>query len=65
MAISDEDRFHHRNNGDGSFDSICTDCFLTVAIGADEGQLANHEATHICSATRRFAVAMGASGALD
>jgi hypothetical protein len=28
--------FQHRDNEDGSFDSICTRCFLTVASADEE-----------------------------
>jgi hypothetical protein len=40
--------FHHRVNADGTIDSICLRCFLTVAkadIGSDLQEL---EAAHQC-----------------
>lgn len=39
----------HRPNRDGSFDSICHACFATVASVRNEGELAQHERTHVCN----------------
>jgi len=36
----------HRRNNDGSFDSICKTCFMTVANATDEAMLAEHERNH-------------------
>ena len=42
-------RFPHRQNEDGTFDSICPDCFSTVARGLrTERQLAEFENQHDC-----------------
>ena len=57
--------FHHRHNRDGSFDSICAGCLLTVGCVAVESELTDHENAHTCSAARRFGVAMGASQSSD
>jgi hypothetical protein len=57
--------FQHRDNEDGSFDSICTRCFLTVAGADEEDQLASHEAIHVCSPIRLFAIATGAHAPAD
>jgi len=65
MANFDEDRFRHRNNKDGSFDSICTRCFLTVGSADEEGQLCCHEDSHKCSPVRPFAVVTGATVSMD
>jgi hypothetical protein len=40
--------FAHRLNGNGTHDSICTSCFVTVANLRDESELAPHERNHIC-----------------
>jgi hypothetical protein len=41
--------FPHRQNEDGTFDSICPDCFSTVARGLHtESQLAEFEDQHAC-----------------
>ncbi len=41
--------FPHRQNEDGTFDSICPDCFSTVVRGLyTESQLAEFEDQHAC-----------------
>ena len=40
--------FPHRHNADGSYDSICTICFATVASVQNEWELGSHESTHVC-----------------
>jgi hypothetical protein len=42
--------FPHRRNPDGSFDSICPDCFATIAKTQSEAELARHERNHLCRA---------------
>ena len=42
-------RFAHRHNKDGSHDSICTSCAVTVASVQDEDQLCAHESGHVCN----------------
>ena len=46
--MSRESRFPHRLNPDRTIDSICRVCFATVASVVDEGELARHEAVHVC-----------------
>ena len=41
--------FAHRQNGDGTFDSICLHCHLPIARRATEKQLTEAEQTHECS----------------
>ncbi len=41
-------RFPHRRNRDGSYDSICTLCFTTVASSETEEELGEAEAKPIC-----------------
>jgi len=60
MAPLPTAQFQHRNNGNGSIDSICTVCFLTIASAKDEEELAGYEETHICAPIRLFAIANGA-----
>jgi hypothetical protein len=48
MAISRTPRFPHRHNEDGSWDSICPKCFLTVAREELETELEAEEKAHIC-----------------
>ncbi len=38
----------HRPNKDGSYDSICTRCFATVASARNEAELTMLESTHTC-----------------
>jgi hypothetical protein len=41
--------FPHRQNEDGSFDSICPECFSTVVRGLrTERRLAEFEDQHVC-----------------
>ena len=40
--------FPHRQNDDGTYDSICTSCFLTVATARSEGELKALEKNHVC-----------------
>jgi hypothetical protein len=41
-------QFVHRLNDDESMDSICRDCFLTVATGQSESDLEREERNHHC-----------------
>jgi hypothetical protein len=43
--------FPHRQNRDGSFDSICSTCLLTVTNARMEAELTNHEMNHVCDPT--------------
>jgi hypothetical protein len=40
--------FVHTQNPSGSFDSICTECFVTVATRPTEAQLPRAESKHEC-----------------
>jgi ribosomal protein L40E len=40
--------FQYRNNPDGSWDSICLRCFLTIGTAAKIEDLADMEAAHDC-----------------
>src|SRR3954452_16683815 len=41
-------QFPHRHNTDGSFDSICPRCVITIATAMDESDLSHSEAVHEC-----------------
>ena len=40
--------FPHRLNKDGSYDSICLQCFATVATAATSAALDEHDIEHTC-----------------
>jgi hypothetical protein len=40
--------YPHRRNKDGTFDSICLKCFLTIAHTATEVELLAYDSEHIC-----------------
>lgn len=53
MAASPDPPFPHRHNRDGSWDSICRKCYLTVANAPTEAELAEPESRHKCHGFRR------------
>lgn len=42
----------HRHNSDGSFDSICPNCAITIATATNEADLRRVEAAHECDPAR-------------
>jgi hypothetical protein len=44
-----EMKYPHRVNLDGSWDSICPHCFLTIAHSKTESGLAALERVHVCN----------------
>jgi hypothetical protein len=42
-------KFQHRNNKDGTCDSICLRCYRTVASTRQEQWLAHEESIHTCT----------------
>jgi len=40
--------FAHRTNRDGTIDSICRECFVTVATALWESELDQPEHAHVC-----------------
>ena len=46
-------RFTHRENGDGTVDSICGSCFLVVARAFEEADLERLERRHECQPFER------------
>jgi len=49
METSSALTFRHRHNRDGSWDSICMKCFLTVETAMQEEDLAGAERSHDCA----------------
>jgi hypothetical protein len=49
MGNASRKEFPHRHNRDGSFDSICPKCFVTVDTRDVEGQLQLAEKVHNCN----------------
>jgi hypothetical protein len=45
--------FTYRQNGDGTFDSICLDCFFTVGTAESIEMLKAIEKNHICDSALR------------
>jgi hypothetical protein len=41
--------FPHKQNPDGSWDSICSECFRTIAKDKQESELAAIEKNHTCN----------------
>ena len=43
------ERFSHRRNKDGTIDSICARCYLTVGTAWNESELPKIEHSHTCN----------------
>jgi hypothetical protein len=41
--------FPHRQNTDGSYDSICPSCLRTIGTKTNEAELAEEERRHVCA----------------
>jgi hypothetical protein len=48
MPVTLGNTFQHRHNRNGSYDSICCTCYLTVATARQEFGLHHYERTHSC-----------------
>jgi len=48
--------FHHRFNREGTHDSFCSTCYMTVATTSEEFELVGHEDVHICDPVRLYQV---------
>lgn len=49
MALSSDPKFVHRENRDGTIDSVCRQCFVTVATSlVNDEELLIAERRHIC-----------------
>lgn len=51
---SSHSEFKHRLTPDGTFESFCLCCFLTIAKGSSEGALIALEIAHQCSGIFSF-----------
>lgn len=40
--------YAHRQNADGTIDSICRNCFITVTTASSDGDLTRAEHDHTC-----------------
>jgi hypothetical protein len=40
--------FPHRLNRDGSYDSLCLKCFMTIANKKTSAELDEHDRNHVC-----------------
>ena len=49
MDTSSTAIFRHRHNPNGSWDSICMNCFLTVTNAKSEDDLLEPEKSHDCA----------------
>ncbi len=52
-------RFSHRHNEDGGHDSICMECFATVATVGSETELYRYESLHIGDPVNRYRINQG------
>ena len=48
MAFQTARFFPHRRNKDGTFNSICLNCFATVASNMTEEELKEQDKEHVC-----------------
>jgi hypothetical protein len=48
MTTSMRTKFAHRENRDGTFDSICRECFVTITTSQSEEDLCGFERGHFC-----------------
>jgi len=46
--------FPHRLNVRGNYDSVCTECHMTVASAWHEKELAQFEREHVCEPVRLY-----------
>jgi hypothetical protein len=51
MSAARKAIFPHRQNRDGSYDSICPSCFLTIASAQCEDELTPLEKGHVCASS--------------
>jgi hypothetical protein len=48
MAAEPNTFYPHRRNRDGTFDSICPQCFRTIANTETEAELLAYDRVHVC-----------------
>jgi hypothetical protein len=56
MLESKNPLFYHRLNGNGTHDSICCGCYLTIATKDHAWSLVPEEELHVCDPTQKFEV---------
>jgi hypothetical protein len=56
MLPTASQKFPHRRNLNGSYDSICTSCLATVATAGHEVQLYLEESVHTCDPMRLYQI---------
>jgi hypothetical protein len=49
MALRPASKYPHRKNRNGSYDSICMQCFATISSKKNETDLAEDEKKHVCA----------------
>jgi len=54
-------QFPHRHNVDGTYDSICVRCFVTIAHVSIEAELTEFEASHTCDPIHLYRVSQSYS----
>jgi len=59
MGSQDYATFRHRHNENGTFDSICPHCYLTIASALHEQNLFLLERMHECDPVRLYEIASG------
>jgi hypothetical protein len=52
-------KFTHRHNMDGTHDSICRECLVTIATVEKEDDLAGFESGHSCDPVRAYRRSQG------
>lgn len=57
--------FYHRLNRDGTHDSICCRCYLTVATVDQESSLATREESHVCDPLQGYVISRYFSRAIE
>jgi len=55
----------HRMNADGTFDSICMSCFLTIGTAENEPSLAGQEKRHQCNGNGTYIHLAGKNGSAN
>jgi hypothetical protein len=63
MLPTASQKFPHRHNPDGSYDSICTVCLATVATVRREEQLQVEESAHVCDPIRLYQISQSRASA--
>ena len=51
-SLSHLRKYPHRTNPNGTIDSVCPDCLITIATSTWEAELEYAEASHICENER-------------